>query len=102
MDSTKQQRTPLLTVLRKIDAALKHAEKKHSKWPDDLARQVLIVGEEFGEVQQAALDFIQFFESDWSIDFAPDMVHYRELAEKIDNEMVQVAAMAIRFLMSRI
>ena len=77
------------------------AVKKHPKWPTDLCRQALIVGEESGELQQAVLNAVEYSEAGWDIDFAPDRLHYNKLQNRIDEEAVQVAAMALRFLLGR-
>ena len=79
----------------------KNIMKKHPKWPQDLCRQALVVGEEAGELQQAVLNSVEYSEAGWDIDFAPDRLHYDKLQSRIDEEAVQVAAMALRFLLAR-
>ena len=42
-------------VISDICDELKKAEKIHPSWPDNLFEGLAIIGEEFGELQQAAL-----------------------------------------------
>ena len=75
-----------LDILNKINDEIKRAEALHPEWPSDLCEQVLVVSEEMGEAQKAVLQFVQG-------EVLTD--------ENIDEEMIQVAAMAVRFLMHR-
>lgn len=61
---------------------LRRAEMQHPGWPDDVFRQLTIIGEEYGEAQKAALQ-AEYDGKD------PDRVR---------QEVTRVAAMAIRFL----
>lgn len=61
---------------------LQRAEKLHPQWPKNVFEQLAIVGEEYGEAQQAALDM--------NYKGAP-IARYRE-------ELVQLAAMSLRIL----
>jgi hypothetical protein len=76
-------------------AELDKAETKHPGWPNDLLHQVMIVSEEMGEVQQATLNYVEYaIGTTWGGDLGG-------LNDKIDAEMVQVLAMALRFLYHR-
>jgi NTP pyrophosphatase (non-canonical NTP hydrolase) len=65
-----------------VERELSRSKKQHPDWPKNLFEAYAIVAEECGEVAQAILD--------WK-DRAGD-------EDKIVNEMIQVAAMALRFL----
>ncbi len=66
-----------------IQAELKRAEEQHPTWPTDAFEQLAIIGEEFGELQQAVLQY----------------KHEGGSFESIQHEGIQVAAMVQRFLM---
>ena len=65
-----------------VEAELHRAIEKHPAWPESVYTQLAIIGEEFGELQQAVLQ--QEYEDG------------RRAA--IKEEAVQLAAMAVRFL----
>ncbi len=82
-------------IAHRIFAEIDRAEVKHPMWPSDLAHQVLIVSEEMGEVQKAALEIIEARQRGaFAGPDSPPFVH-------LDEEMIQVAAMAIRYLHNR-
>ena len=71
-------------VISDICDELKKAEKIHPSWPDNLFEGLAIIGEEFGELQQAALQS-----------------KYEGAGQnKIYKEGLHVAAMAIRFMLN--
>ncbi len=70
-------------VIDLIFGELRKAEEKFPGWPTDPVHGAAIVGEEAGELTQAALDFYYGRE------------RYRD---KMQKEAAQVGAMAIRFL----
>ncbi len=61
---------------------LRRAEAKHPGWPSDPFVALAIVGEEFGEAQQAALDY----------------AYHGGARAAYYGELVQLAAMALRIL----
>jgi len=67
-----------------IQAELRKAKEKHEGWPGDEIYMAAILGEEAGEVLQAALDY-KLFKGD---------------IEQIAIEAAQTGAMAIRLLMN--
>lgn len=69
-------------VLTDIAAEIHRAREKHPDWPDDEYKCLAIIGEEFGELQKAKLEY----------DFGN--VPYSDIYE----EGVHAAAMIIRFL----
>jgi len=81
------------SIVRDIVHEFDRAVDKHPVWPKELWRQFFIVAEEVGEVQKAVLDRIQYADKS-DIDFD-------DLDDAIDDEMIQVATMAIRFLYNR-
>jgi hypothetical protein len=85
-----------------VELEIDRAESKHPLWPPDLLRQVMVVTEEMGEVQKAALNLTEEAERP----LGQEMPEFREerlkrMAMDMDEEMVQVAAMALRFLYNR-
>jgi hypothetical protein len=89
-------------ILRDVELEIDRAESKHPSWPSDLLRQVMVVTEEMGEVQKAALNLTEEAERP----LGQEMPESREerlkrMAMDMDEEMVQVAAMALRFLYNR-
>jgi hypothetical protein len=76
-------------VIDLIFEELKRAEIKHPSWPTDMIHASAVIGEESGELTQACLDY-----------------HYKEKEKEIygtsrmQEEAVQVGAMAIRFLLN--
>lgn len=71
-------------VYYEIAEELKRARKKHPNYPEDLFRKLAILSEELGEVTMAVNDY------DDGLDTLP---HIRE-------ELIQTAAMCVRFLES--
>ncbi len=69
-------------ALQAILGELNKAEKKWPRWPLNLFEQLAVVGEEFGELQQAVLQ----------------AKHEYGKAEHIREEAIHLAAMAVRFL----
>jgi NTP pyrophosphatase (non-canonical NTP hydrolase) len=69
-----------------VKAEVERATTKFPTWPDDPLHAVAIIGEELGELTQATLQAI----------YEP----HKSTGEDIQKEAVQVAAMAIRFLLS--
>ena len=70
-------------IISDVFDELRRAEEKHPGWPENIFEQLAIVGEEFGEVQQAAL------QAKWE----------QGKPERIYEEAVQMAAMSLRFLL---
>ena len=71
-------------VIEMIFNELRHAEEKHSGWPDDEIHAVGIMVEEAGEAMQAALDH-----------------HYRNVPlDKLIKELAQTGAMVIRAMLN--
>jgi hypothetical protein len=76
-------------VIALIQKELEQAIGKHPKWPTDMIHAAAVIGEESGELTQACLDY-----------------HYKEKEKEIygtsrmQEEAVQVGAMAIRFLLN--
>ena len=73
------------SILAEVAHTLFQAEAKHPGWPDDPFHALAIIGEEFGELQQACLQHT--YEGRGSI-------------EDVDGEALQTAAMAVRFLLA--
>jgi hypothetical protein len=73
-------------IYSEINDELRRATNKFPTWPSDPLHAVGIIGEEFGELSQATLQCV--YEPHKSDTF------------DIRCEAIQVAAMAIRFLMS--
>lgn len=82
-------------VLREID----RAEKLHPDWPVDLLRQCVVVSEEAGESLQAGLNLVERIEYNGKHPHA--RLDVTALQTALDEEMIQTAAMAIRFLYNR-
>lgn len=70
------------------------AENKHPKWPVDIFGALAIVGEEVGELNQAALKAT--YEMQWNKPEAAD--DFKDRVEHIKEEAVQSIAVLIRFL----
>jgi hypothetical protein len=72
-------------IFTMIENELIAAKAKFPTWPVDPFHAVTIIGEEFGELQKAILEFV--YEPGKCVTMAD-----------IEQEAVQLAAMAIRFL----
>ncbi len=93
-------------VIERVMAELNKAEEKHPIWPEGRLRQVVIIAEESGEALQAALTIIESEEamartelSGYDITLAYNRM--AGLEEKLEEEVAQTAAMAIRWLLNR-
>ena len=74
------------SVLAEISAEIERATAKFPTWPTDPIHAFAVVGEEFGECQKEVLQ----------LTYEP----HKSTKEDVRKEAVQLAAMAIRFLMS--
>lgn len=74
----------LAKAIQDVKEELVRAERKHPEWPGDRIHQAAIVGEEAGELLQAALQY----QYEWG-----------EIT-KVRHEAIQTAAMALRLLVS--
>jgi hypothetical protein len=90
-----------LKTVTRVRAELERAQEKHPRWPSDLGRQLLVVSEEMGEAVQAGVSLMEYEDTGVDLDDSADRTVWHELNDKINNEMIQVAAMALRFLMNR-
>lgn len=72
------------SIRYEIEAELERADENHGDFPGSIELQVAIVAEEMGEVHKALVD---------------NRLSGKPI-EEVYKEMVQVAAMAIKFLMS--
>lgn len=93
----------LAFTLDLIIQELRRAQTKHPRWPEkDLLRQVAIVQEEAGEAQKEALTIIERAEvcAETGNDGA-DIAEIEAHEKALDKEMIQTAAMALRFLLNR-
>lgn len=108
-------------ALELIMAELTSAEKKHPKWPADRLRQVVVVAEEAGEALKTALTIIETEEkivhrqtaralgviqnaresADDLYSITLDYNNLAKLEEDLQAEVVQTAAMALRWLINR-
>lgn len=79
-------------VVTKIVQELLRAKQKFPRWPRDAIHASAIIAEEVGELQQATLKFA--YETRDGKDNAAG------LRVQMQDEAVQVAAMAIRFLLN--
>lgn len=73
-------------VIKKVVMEVTHAAKKFPTWPTDPIHALAILGEEYGELNKAVVQMA----------YEP---HKASLGQ-IEEEAVQTAAMAIRFIMS--
>jgi len=69
-------------VLKAVTDEVKRAEQLHPSWPANMFEAITIITEEVGELAQAALD----------------MKFKKNSLAHVQEEAVQTAAMAIRFL----
>jgi hypothetical protein len=74
------------SVLAEIEAEIARATAKFPTWPTDPIHAFAVVGEEYGECQKEVLQ----------LTYEP----HKSSKEEVRKEAVQLAAMAIRFLMS--
>lgn len=89
-------------ILEEVAREVDRAECLHPEWPTDLLRQVMVVSEEMGEVQKAALTLVERLEDGQCGEmdsFWKERIVRLNL--DIDEEAVQVAAMVLRFLYNR-
>ena len=97
-----------MTPERAIDlivAELRRAEKKHPGWPVDRLRQVCIISEEAGEVMRGALTIVESEEhlmTHPQEGYEVTLAHHRmaALEEELMAEVVQTAAMSLRWLLN--
>lgn len=78
------------TILDQVLKELKRAKKKFPNWPDHAAAQAGIVCEEAGELMQAALQF--------KYEKGKNGLTIDQQKKKMQEEAIQTAAMALRFL----
>lgn len=71
-------------AITKALEGLRQAEEQHPGWPDDIFEGLAIVGEEYGELQQAVLDK-KYKNGDYA---------------HVEKEAIHTAAMALRFLIN--
>jgi len=81
---------------------LNEAEQKHPVWPKDLVRQAAIVGEEVGELLKAALDRTEYQEKHLFNLCGCQAEKVAKMEDEINEEALQTAAMAVRFLLNRL
>lgn len=73
-------------ILQAIDAELTRSKTKFPSWPTDPLHALSVLGEEYGELTQAALETM----------YEP----HKSSIEDVKNEAIQTAAMCFRFLES--
>lgn len=78
----KSRMTKIHKTIHAVACEVERAERKWPIWPLNLFEQLAIVGEEFGELQQAVLQ----------------NKHESGKAEHVREEAIHLAAMAVRFL----
>lgn len=76
-----------MTIIEEIMAEVARATVKFPTWPSDPLHALTVLGEEFGELQKACLQFTYEPHKDVTLD-------------DIRTEALQTAAMAIRWAMS--
>jgi NTP pyrophosphatase (non-canonical NTP hydrolase) len=77
-------------IWEEIELELRRAKKKFPSWPDHIVSRAAIVAEEAGELVQASLQY--------KYQRAPEELVQEVQRERMKEEAVQTAAMAIRFL----
>ncbi len=78
-------------VIEKVLAELERATKKFPTWPTDPLHALAVLGEEYGELNQAMLQ----------LTYEPEKFVTRQLGlEAVQEEAIQTAAMALRLAMS--
>ena len=70
-----------------IAEEVERASRIHPRWPKDPIHAMAVLGEEYGELNKAILQYI----------YEP---HKEVTLEDIEEEAIQTAAMAIRFLVN--
>ena len=70
-----------------VNDELARAIEKFPEWPNDLCHALAIVGEEFGELQKAVLEYLYD-------DQKPAVAGFSDIRE----EALQLAAVALRFI----
>lgn len=83
MDKTETIYKKPAAVLDDVFEEIRRAEGKFPGWPEDVVHEAAIVAEEAGELMKASLDFYY---------------HRWPTPERVYDEAVQTAAMALRFL----
>ena len=73
-------------IFREINKELQEATEKFPTWPTDPLHALAVLGEEYGELDQAVLQTI----------YEPEKSSIKE----VEKEGIQTATMVIRFLMS--
>lgn len=81
---------PEAAILDDILKELKRAKRKHPQWPDHIVARAAIVAEEAGELVKASLQ--------WKYERENSEVVQDVQKQRLYEEAVQTAAMAIRFL----
>ena len=75
-----------MTVINEVLSELERATVLYPTWPNDPLHALAVLGEEFGELTKATLQFT----------YEPQKVTHAQLR----SEAVQVAAMALRYIVS--
>ena len=85
-DSSNRRVKPKINIypIKEILEELERAAQIHPYWPNRMLESVSIITEEMGELAKAANDYVLFGHD----------------KEKSKTEAIQLAAMAIRFLMN--
>jgi NTP pyrophosphatase (non-canonical NTP hydrolase) len=77
---------PLSDAIYNIVLELKKAKAKFPNWPTDPLHALAVLGEEYGELNKAVLQY----------SYEP----HKTSLEEIRSEAIQTAAMAMRFIMN--
>lgn len=85
-DDEPVQNRPVVDVIDEVMAELDKAVSKFPVYPTDPIHALAILGEEYGELNKAVLQYT----------YEPE----KTSKEEIKSEAIQTAAMAIRFLIS--
>ena len=73
-------------IIRQIRAEVVRAQDLHPEWPTDPMHALAIVSEEYGEFAKAVLQTVYEYP--------------KSTPDDIEEEAIQMAAMAVRFLLS--